>query len=333
MKKRAVLLLLIALLSLLTVTGCTSAPGPNADDPEIDVEDSEETVVIHKYEYHLFQDTVEYVSEEEKESWRPHLLRRFSYIQHYTDQDVPEGEYAIGVHDLYALFDVNLDGVPEILGGLSNSGSGCAPVYPYAFTHAYDLYTGKELDTHISFSITDGTAVYYDVELGFYKIFSVNYESTRSGMERVGGRFSIERVETLYEGIRGPYEGDFPCLATTTYLSTGNSGKAMISDETDADDPDSHRIVWLYNEPSYTKDGKPCTYFEFFRELTDFTSNQILIPSTRLQYVQLLYGAYGTTAEDILAGRDQAVDDLLSSGQQFVRPIVREEADTSEATE
>ena len=333
MKKRAVLLLLIALLSLLTVTGCTSAPGSNASDPEIDVEDSEETVVIHKYEYHLFQDTVEYVSEEEMESWRPHLLRRFSYVQHYTDQDVPEGEYAIGVHDLYALFDLNLDGVPEILGGLGNGGSGGTPVYAFAFTHAYDLYTGEELDTHVFFSVCDSTAVYYDVELGFYKIFSVNYEATRSGMERSGGHFSIERVETMYEGMWGPLEGSTPCFVSTTYLSTSNSSQAMISDETDAEDPYTNRTIFLHGEPSYTRDGKPCTYFEFFRELLNFTNNQVLIPATRLQFVRLSYGEYGTTAEDILASRDQAVDDLLSSGQQFVRPIVREEADTSEATE
>ena len=63
MKKRAVLLFLIALLSLLTVTGCTR--GSNASDSELDAEDPAETVVIRQYDYRLFQDTVEYITEEE----------------------------------------------------------------------------------------------------------------------------------------------------------------------------------------------------------------------------------------------------------------------------
>lgn len=330
MKKRAVLLFLIALLSLLTVTGCTR--GSNASDPELDAEDPAETVVIRQYDYRLFQDTVEYITEEEMEAWRPHLLRRFSYIQDYTEEDVPEGEYAIGAFPLYALFDLNLDGVPEILGGFPDFGSGFAPVYAYSFSSAYDLYTGEELETH-SFSICDGTAVYYDMEMGCYKIFSVNYESTRMGMERFGGCFSIERIESLYTSMWNPRPGDTPCFVSTTYLSTNNGAQAMISAETDAEDPDYRRTVWLYGEPSYTKDGEPCSYFEFFNELVNFSSNQVLIPATRLQFIRLPCGEYGITAEDILALKDGAVDELLSGGQKFVRPIVREETDMSEVTE
>ena len=203
MKHRTTSLLLSILLSLLLLlsVGCqrNRPPSTSVDDPAETTEPETTATVSPEKEYHLVYHDVEFISDEEKEAWRPYLIQRLSYIKNYTDHLVPEGQYAIEDCQHYALFDLNLDGVPELLGGFSDFGSGFSPVYPYCFLYAFDLYTGAQIDTQ-HFSISNNTAVYYDTDKGFYKIYSVNYAATRSpGMEIYGGDFEIDRVEAMYE--------------------------------------------------------------------------------------------------------------------------------------
>lgn len=338
MKTRTALLFLSLLtaLILLMSTGCQSNRVPSVSQEEVTESDTPPSVES-KTEYRLIYDGVEFISDEEKEAWRPYLIQRMSYIKGYTDHLVPKGQYAIDACQLYALFDLNLDGVPELLSGFSNFGSGFAPVHPYCFLTAYDLYTGAEVAS-LNFFISNNTSVYYDVDRGCYKIYSTNYESTRSpGMDAYGGNYTIDRVEVLYENdwrvnTGFPLESAQPYIVSTTYLSTGIDIRGMIGAEPSEDDTGSNRHTYVFGDPRYTKDGEPCEYGEYYAELLHFMSTNILLHNTKLQYISPYYGDDFTSAEDVLANAESLADQLLSLDQQFIRPIHREET-TTEVTE
>ena len=55
-------------------------------------------------------------------------------------------------------------------------------------------------------------------------------------------------------------------------------------------------------------------------------STNILLHDTKLQFIHPFYGTDLTTAEKVLESAEELADQLLSTGQQFVRPIKREES-------
>ena len=341
MKTRIALPCLTVLLSLVLLlsVGCrsTSVPPSNGETHETTAEP--ETTVTTQIDYKPVYDTVDYITDEEKEAWRPYLIRRLTYVQGFNNEDLPEGEYAVGAHTVYALFDVDLDGVPELLGGCLNVGSGFATCYPYAFYAAYDLYTGRELDTK-NFMISNNTSVYYDAEQGVYKVYSVDYEtSSYNAAHAATGTFVIDRVEVLYDcdtwfpADDFPTEKDIPYLVTTAYLHTSISSKGMYSEETVDDGYDSNRFTTVYSDPSYILDGKPCEYSDYYVALLNFMNTHISIRDTQLQYVYTFYDSIEDFSELVSEQAEAHADQLLSNGQKFVRPIVREEATTPEETE
>lgn len=342
MKNRTAFLLLTLLLSLLLLlsVGCQSARPPSsyADDTAETTEPETTASISTEVEYHLVYDTVEFISDEEKEAWRPYLIQRMSYIKGYTDDMVPEGQYAIEDCQFYALFDLNLDGVPELLGGMGNFGSGFSPVYPYCFPLAYDLYTGAKIASQ-HLSVSDNTAIYYDVDRGCYKVYSINYESTRiPGQEIYGGNYTIDRVEVLYEfdwriDTGYPIESLPPYIVSTTYLATDISIKGMVSAESSEENPNSYRYTDILGDPHYIKDGEPCKYHEYYKELLHFMSTNILLHDTKLQYVSPHYGDDSINGDRILENAEKWADQLLSLDQQFVRPIQRENTPDSEANQ
>ena len=342
MKIRAVfscLSLLLALLLLLT--GCSGkrpAAPDETDTPETDVEIDAPNK--EEVEYRLVIDSVDYITEEEKEAWRPHLIRRLSYIEGLSDENLPEGEYAIENGQFYALFDLDLDGVPEILTGFLNFGSGFATTYPYFFSSAYDLYTGRQVGAD-HFSVCNNLAVFYNEEKGTYEVYSMDHEFSNFRSEHsYGGTFFIERVEKLYEHTWFPGEGfpsetAVPHFVTTQYLSTDLSTKGMFSAETVAETEraeELHRYVTVYHDPSFIYDGEPCEYHEFYGELLHFMNTRIRLSETQLQYVRTRFRDELARSQDIPAIAEALADELLSLDQQFVRPIQREERPGEEAS-
>lgn len=336
----SVLSVLLALILLLSV-GCSRRRAPDSDstdtaEPETEAPASDSNGT--KPEYHLVFDTVDYISEEEKEAWRPHLIRRLSNIEGLPNENLPEGEYAIGAHHLYALFDLNLDGVPELLGGCGNYGSGFCTAFPYCFMDAYDLYTGRKLETK-HFFVSSNTSVHYDVERGAYEIYSVDYEtSSFNAAFTHSGNFVIDRVEVLYDCFwfpdeDFPSEEDTPIVVSTAYLHTSIGTKGLYSEETVDDEDGSNRFTTIYNDPTYTFDGESCEFSVFFNELLKFMNTHISLRETQLQFVSTFYDSLvEERPERVLENAELFADQLLSSGQQFVRPIVREESTTSEVT-
>ena len=341
MKTRIALPFLTVLLSLVLLlsVGCRGTSAPPSDGETHETTAEPETTVTTHIDYKPVYDTVDYITDEEKEDWRPHLIRRLTYVRGFDCEGLPEGEYAIGSHTAYALFDLNLDGVPELLGGCLNVGSGYATCYPYAFYAAYDLYTGRELDTK-NFTVSSNTSVYYDAERGAYEVYSVDYEtSSYNAAHAATGTFVIDRVEVLYDcdtwfpADDFPTEKDIPYLVTTAYLHTSIGSKGMYSEETIDDGYDSNRFTTVYSDPSYILDGKPCEYSEFYMALLSFMNTHISIRDTQLQYVTTFYDSMEDFSELISEQAEAHADRLLSNGQKFVRPIVREESTTTEATE
>ena len=341
MKNRTVLIFLslLLMLTLLFSAGCGRRSVSDSDETEaIDTDTTQGTesnTAPVLPEYHLVLDTVDYITDEEKEAWRPHLIRRLSHVKGLTEEGLPEGEYAIGAYDCYALFDLNLDGVPELLGGFPNFGSGFHTAYPYCFMDAYDLYTGRKLDTR-HFSVSTNTSVHYNTEKGAYEIYSVDYESSSFNAEAsYSGSFVIERVEVLYEQFWFPHEDfpseeDTPIVVSTTYLCTSIGTQGYYSEETLEDG--SHRFTTVYRDPTYTLDGEPCEYYEYYNELLNFMNTRYSLRDTQIQLIRPGYAGMEANLDRVFTNAEQYADQLLSGSQKFVRPIVREENTTSEVT-
>lgn len=339
MKNRIVLIFLslLLILTLFVSTGCSRRSDTNPDetefeDTETEVSESDAPPVLP--EYHLVLDTVDYITDEEKEAWRPHLIRRLSHIKGLTEEGLPEGEYPIGAYTAYALFDLNLDGVPELLGGYLNVGSGFHAAYPYGFLDAYDLYTGQKLNTR-HFSASPNTTVHYNTEKGTYEIYSVDYESSGFNAEAsYSGTFVIDRVEVLYEQFwfpdeDFPSEEDIPIVISTAYLHTSIGTRGYFSEETAEDG--SNRFTTVYRDPTYTLDGKSCTYQEYYNELLNFMNTRHSLRDTQMQYVIAFYDSL-ERPDRILEAAEQFANELLSNSQKYVRPIEREGNTTSEVT-
>lgn len=344
MKTRTALRFLPPLLAMiLLLTGCQGgrAPAPDETAPQDTESEAEpDPFIREEIRYRLVFDEVDYVSKEEKEAWRSHLIRRLSYIKGYTDDHLPEGEYAIAACQLYALFDLDLDGVPEILGGFSNAGSGYSSVYYYCFPYAFDLYTGRQVGDRFM-DICNNLSVFYNSEKGAYEVYSVNQEFTNTRSDHVyGGTFLIDRVEVLYPQTwfpdeDFPSESDVPYITTTRLLSSGFSTHGMFSAETETDEENgegSNRFVTVYRDPHFTRDGEPCEYYEFHAALLSFVNSCIRLPETKLQYISPYYGDDFTEPQDVLDNAEALADELLSLDQHFVRPMQRQDTPVQEAS-
>lgn len=234
---------------------------------------------------------ISFYTEKEMEKWREPIENLIANTEYPIYSDDVKGELlgytsenpdapSIAYGNSYALYDVNLDGVPELL---VNMGGGSAGNFPYA---VYDIYTGENV-CGIDGGGDGSICAYYFSETAEVK--NVNVYSCRSGWS---GKQYFTSVF-----LPGTYE-------ETMYLYGAYS---MCHD--------SEGNIVLENA-SFEVCGKMCDPESYFFEEEDFQKNCIRIKETEIITV---YRWDASDDEDTWAVKGEKIANaLLSSGQKFI---------------
>ncbi len=231
--------------------------------------------------------TFTFASEKDKEEWRKPLEKLLANARELDadDYDDPTYKNLPTFWDGYgcALFDVTLDGIPELI---VNYGGGTAGNHYYAI---FDLYTGADLGSFDA-DYNDDWRVYYNTDLdliclmgvyGFREGWDINY--TLHG-------------QMVYNAERGEY--------TSRVLYEAKS----IMEELDDDDP-----IMVY----YVADKK-VSEAEYTAAMEAYERSYIELEGTKLTFVSWrdLQGEEG----EYKARAQEMADLLLSSEQRFLLP-------------
>lgn len=244
-----------------------------------------------------------YVSDEEKKQWRDAIVKLISnqdeaYGEHgeimgYEPPRPDEPSIACGID--MGLFDVNVDGVPELL---LNHGGGSAG---NDFFSVYDILSGEHLGT-IDGGGNKAWNIYYDIENDcFLPIGRYDWRSGDSG--------SMHYITTIRFS-----EEDQSYYEKTLFYSSYEYDKNYIEHE----DGKIGGIELSIADVDFQVDGEPSGFQGYHYDLTEFYQQHSLVPHTGL----LLY-YWGDVSEkgDSYQERAEKMADMLlfGSGQQFVK--------------
>lgn len=262
----------------------TGVPAPKEDDGGVDY------TVIDGVKY-------EFVSDDEKKTWVEAIAALISNMK-VTSDDEPYifGSPALDANaptiensSYFALFDVNFDGVPELLAEpRGSSGSNGHRMYC-----VYDIYSGSfwgEIHGKGDSSI----CVYYVPELG--DIINIAFISIR------GGYFSrhefVSRIECDQSGA----------------CSENNWFSHHVEIYHDKVDEDKY-VEW--QEISYGVFGEDASYDEYISEYTRFMLNCVRIPETEIVFY---HDSSLVLGSDYKAKGLEIANALIEGMQEIIKP-------------
>lgn len=222
-----------------------------------------------------------YVTDEVKEGWREALVKLIS------NQD--------GIGFDMGLFDVNTDGVPELL---LNMGGGSAGNDTFC---VYDIFS-SELVCHLNGGGEDAWAVYYDTE-------NEKYMPVGRFDWRVGDSGSLHYIVTVSKDS----ETDMLC-ETPLFFSEYEYDKDPHFDENGYLSDMELDVASV----DFEMNGEPVDFQRYHYALTDFYQTHSLVPHTGVK----LYGWSEVSDEDDSdRERIEKMAEMLlfGSGQRFVK--------------
>ena len=308
---KAVRFMAIVLLALMCFFGaaCSAAEGdtPSATDTQSTDKTEEKTKYVYKIKY----TDLEFVSKEEKEKWREPLfaLLNNQRITVYDESREPVGysyiypdrpciEYG---HDL-ALFDVNVDGTPELLVNIGGGSAGNACYY------VYDIMTGKLLG--MMDGGHDGSwCIYFNTQSG-------KYESVGHFECRVGWSGKIRAVKKAEIAPRMDKSENI------VYQQSLMSAHYSI-DYAEVDIPDEESEIgfdkaWAEICPGaeFYVGGDSVSIETYFDEQDRFTENYVRITDTAIVLVDYTDAEF--KAEAVYENAQKLTDALLKTDQEFI---------------
>ncbi len=305
-------LLLLALAGLLGLCGCRAVSLGNLEkETMITIDESEtpaetepaETVITHHRVYH----DLEYVSDEEKATWREPLLRLFENelprfmgekslgdsSAETTDPDTPRierGYYA-------GLLDIDTDGVPELIIDLGGGSAG------NACYNVYDLYTGEELGS-MDGGYGDAWCTYLNAENG--RLETIGRFTWRLGFSQRSTFVRRAVIVGSEAGNRMLYE--YPMMEMTYNIKM--VPVELTPEQIEKGISESWEEVCV-GVSFYLNDSR--TYLDdYLRAMDDFHRTRIRIPETEMKEII----RYDYEDDEI----ERLVDDLLALDQKFVKP-------------
>lgn len=255
---------------------------------------------------------MEYVSPAERETWRAPLERLLSNVLLPVREErgsigyapaVDESAPAIEEAYAYGLYDLTLDGVPELVtvpaGGVGTTGS--------CLYTAYDILTGEHVAT-LSSVYGEPLVTCYRTEDGSVCSAS-EYLFRRGSLTAVWVLFTVcEDKETSEYSTR--YYGQEHLRAHFVYRKEGESGRVTIST--------SPQGGVLHEKELYYVDENAVTAEEYYAALSALQRTLIPLPATEMTLLPVERVPLGVGKQEYLAwGRDVA-DALLSLDQEFL---------------
>ena len=249
-------------------------------------------------------DQIRFASERQKKRWIKPLTERLASMKpRYDSLVIGEGgpsysEYLASEGIVYgcglALYDIDLDGVPELLCDLGGGSMGNGEFI------AYDLYTGEIVLEHLSGTIDGGWCVYYDTESArFCHIGQLIY--------RLGWSEKHVRIRRIWAGELTQE----PVLDISYRCRMGSWGE------------EPHELYWeVYDTALF---GEPIPVEDYLGVQSEFFRTHIRIPQTEMTVIP-----YWTAHHDDIHTEppapispqqaEQLARALLFSGQEFLIP-------------
>ncbi len=234
-----------------------------------------------------------YVSDEEKAAWFAPIVKLISNQEELIEDEYGRGlgyeaprpnEPSISYGWSIGLFDVTMDGVPEVIVNCGGGSSGCV------FLEVYDIFSGQEIGNMDSNGKDGCWGIYYNLETGKY--FPLGSYSWNSGWDT-----ELRYITTISynEELQGYNES---CLFYARYFyEDSDYAVAHISCSVNGED-----VI----EPNYQY------------RMTRFYQENCLLPQTG---IKMYSWSSVSDSDDSYQERAEKMARMLlyGSGQQFVR--------------
>lgn len=312
MKIKYIVSLLLSLSMSLSLISCNFLKKDGVEDITEEetsdvVEETEKVKYVYKTKYVDF----EFVSDKEKAEWKSALVSLLSNPRSelyeneegkvssscpYPDRPSIAKGYQI------ALFDINVDGVPELL---VNEGGGSAG---NAFYYVYDILSGEEIGT-LDGGHDNAWCIYFNQSTGKYEaIGQFEWRIGWMGKTRFVGKAEITNTMAGIDAYL--YESS---LMVATYDI--DAAEVELSDE---DKENGIQSAWeeVYPGVKFWVNGDSATIEEYFAAQDNFTENYIRIPETGILLFAWDDVADKDDSTDVRA--EKMADALLASKQKFL---------------
>lgn len=256
--------------------------------------------------------SIEFLTGTEKEAWRDPLIKLLSnraipygsggeiegYNLIYPDQPcIAEG-------NRLGLFDMDMNGVPELL--VDTGGGSAGNIYCYV----YDIITGDNLGS---------------INGGLDGSWCVYYRRDKKAFECIGrytwymGFSSQERIVHKAELVRAA-DGSM-CVSDIPYLYAFYEVESERVDPTDEQKAQGISIVYeeVPKDFKFRVNGEPATMDRYFSELDYFEDTYVRISETEVQFIS--WDDVCEYGEDQSVRAQKMTDALLSSDQIFLKFI------------
>lgn len=303
---------------IMAFVACTVGCNRQSNEPPLQEPPAQETEEVRvKYVYKTKYLDFEFISDEEKESWRPALV---SLLNNKKTEIYQKGGDLVGYSYLYpdrpciengyyiSLFDINVDGTPELL---VNVGGGSAGNALYI---VYDIMTGERIGT------LDGG--YYNSWCIYLNQNSGNYEAIGQFEWRCGwtGKDRFVNKATLTSTVDdsdGCYLHEVCWMHA--YYAIDSIKTPLAEQETDQDG--YYLASWeeIYTGVHFDLYGDRATIEDYFDAQDEFEQSYVRIAETGIRLID--WDDVTSKEDDVATKAEKMADALLSSDQKFLKPL------------
>ncbi len=304
-----IFVLIISIIFLSSLSACAHESKHDKTDRSETVSEGYDVEKTEKGEskntYGLSYKDIAFVSDEAKEKWRCMLIDLFeNEAARGRGEDIGEmGDYELPDPDSpgilrgwqIGLFDINVDGIPELLVDMGGGSAG------NAYYYVYDLRSGEKLGS-LNGGHENSWCIYFNTKSGKYEaIGQFEWRIGWFGKERFIDRATIT---STVDGIKDQLYTEQLFYAyysiDVVYKDTANDEHEQGSENTRDE---------INTGVSFQVNGQTAYIGEYFSEYDSFVESNVRIPETGLKLIRRSDYA---TAEEIVGA-------LLSTEQQFVK--------------